>query len=178
MIVIGAGSGGLGAGRRAAQYGKNVAMIENQVIGGTCVNVGCVPKKVMFNLASFLEDSNLMKDYGVHGVDGLKVDFQHFKNQRDNYVKRLNSIYKNNIANSKIDYFTGTASFLEPKVVVTSEGQTLTADHIVIASGGKPADPPIPGGHLCMDSNDVFTMEELPESITVLGGGYIGIEMA
>ena len=75
MVVIGAGSGGMGGGRRAAQFGKKVAMIENRVIGGTCVNVGCVPKKVMFNLASFLEESHLFKDYGVEGTEGLSLNF-------------------------------------------------------------------------------------------------------
>jgi len=79
MIVIGAGSGGMGAGRRAALHGKKVAMIENRVIGGTCVNVGCVPKKVMLNLASFLEDIHLFKDYGVEGTEHLKLNFAHFK---------------------------------------------------------------------------------------------------
>lgn len=79
MIVIGAGSGGMGAGRRAALHGKKVAMIENRVIGGTCVNVGCVPKKVMLNLASFLEDIYLFKDYGVEGTEHLKLNFAHFK---------------------------------------------------------------------------------------------------
>jgi len=79
LIVIGAGSGGMGAGRRAALLGKKVAMIENRVIGGTCVNVGCVPKKVMYNLANFLEETHLFKDYGVLGTENLSLDFQHFK---------------------------------------------------------------------------------------------------
>ena len=78
-IVIGAGSGGMGGGRRAAQFGKKVVMMENRVIGGTCVNVGCVPKKVMFNLANFIEESHAMKGYGVQGVDGVKLDFKTFK---------------------------------------------------------------------------------------------------
>ena len=83
MIVIGAGSGGMGGGRRAALHGKKVAMIENRVIGGTCVNVGCVPKKVMYNCASFLEEAHLMKDYGVTGTENLKHDFATFKKRRD-----------------------------------------------------------------------------------------------
>jgi len=77
--VIGAGSGGMGSGRRAAMYGKKVLMIENRKIGGTCVNVGCVPKKVMWNLANFIEDSHIMKDYGVKGTEQLYVDFKEFK---------------------------------------------------------------------------------------------------
>ena len=178
MIVIGAGSGGMGGGRRAALLGKSVAMIENRVIGGTCVNVGCVPKKVMFNLANFVEEAHLMKDYGVMGTENLKVDFPTFKSRRDGYVKRLNGIYERNLENSKIDYFRGTASFVNQKEVETSEGVKLTADHILIASGSYPATPQFPGGEHCWSSDDIFTMEELPESIVVLGGGYIAVEMA
>lgn len=77
--MIGAGSGGMASGRRAAMYGKRVLMIENRVIGGTCVNVGCVPKKVMYNLANFLEEARLMKDYGVKGTEDLKLEFKEFK---------------------------------------------------------------------------------------------------
>jgi glutathione reductase (NADPH) len=178
FIVIGAGSGGMGAGRKAAALGKRVAMIENKVIGGTCVNVGCVPKKVMLNLASFMEDTHLFKDYGVTGTEGLKLDFKHFKQQRDGYVKKLNGIYVNNLKNSNIDYYTGTASFDSKNMVITSEGKVLKADHIMIASGSYPTDDMFPGNDLCWNSDDIFTMEELPKTIIVLGGGYIGIEMA
>ena len=117
LIVIGCGSGGMGCSRRAALLGKKCAVIENRVIGGTCVNVGCVPKKVMFNLANFLEEAQLMKDYGVQGTENPKLDFAHFKGQRDGYVKRLNGIYETNIAKSGIDYFTGTASFVDSKTI-------------------------------------------------------------
>ena len=92
-LVIGAGSGGIASSRRAAQYGVKVCVIENRVIGGTCVNVGCVPKKVMYSLASYLEEAHLFKDYGVNGTEGLKLDFPVFKAKRDAYVKRLNGIY-------------------------------------------------------------------------------------
>ena len=177
-VIIGAGSGGLGSGRRAAMYGKKVAMIENKVIGGTCVNVGCVPKKVMFNLASFLEEAHLMKDYGVQGTENLKLDFAHFKKQRDGYVKRLNGIYESNVAKANIEYFTGTASFVGPNKIQTSEGVQLVGEHILIASGSYPAQAPFEGAEFCINSDDVFTLEELPKSIVVLGGGYIGIEMA
>ena len=125
MIVIGAGSGGMGGGRRAALLGKSVAMIENRVIGGTCVNVGCVPKKVWFNLANYLEEAHLMKDYGVEGTEHLKLNFSVFKQRRDAYIKRLNGIYEKNVGNSGIDYFTGTASFVGPNEVETSEGKKI-----------------------------------------------------
>ena len=93
VIVIGAGSGGMRAGRKSAMYGKKVLMIENRRIGGTCVNVGCVPKKVCYNLASWMEEAHLFKEYGVEGTENLKLDYKFFKKQRDDYVKRLNGIY-------------------------------------------------------------------------------------
>ena len=113
FLVVGAGSGGLGAARRAAQFGKKVGMIENKEIGGTCVNVGCVPKKIMFNLANFLEETHLFADYGVKGMENVELDFPTFKKNRDAYIKKLNGIYHKNISSSQVDYLRGTAKFLE-----------------------------------------------------------------
>lgn len=92
-------------------------MIENRVIGGTCVNVGCVPKKVMFNLANWLEEAAIIKDYGVEGTEHLKLDFPTFKKSRDAYVKRLNGIYERMLKNSSVEYVEGTAKFLSDKIV-------------------------------------------------------------
>ena len=100
--MIGAGSGGLGAARRAAMFGKKVAMVENKEIGGTCVNVGCVPKKVMYNAANFIDDAHLFADYGVTGLENVKIDFQTFKKNRDAYIQRLNTIYHKNVDNSGV----------------------------------------------------------------------------
>jgi len=122
FLVIGAGSGAMGASRRAAMFGKKVGMIENKVIGGTCVNVGCVPKKVMFNLASFLEDAHVISDYGVQGLDKIELDFATFKKQRDAYIKRLNGIYSTNVKNAGIDYIEGFARFASPKEVEVVKG--------------------------------------------------------
>ena len=146
FIVIGAGSGGLGCGRRAAALGKNVAIIENKDIGGTCVNVGCVPKKVMWNLANFLEEAHFMKHYAVKGADQLELDFPAFKAARDAYVKRLNGIYEKNVKKDDISYYEGSASFQDAKTIVTSAGDVLTADHILIATGSAPNIPNFPGG--------------------------------
>jgi glutathione reductase (NADPH) len=178
LIVIGAGSGGMGCGRRASQLGKKVAMIENRVIGGTCVNVGCVPKKVMLNLASFMEEAHLFKDYGVNGTEHLKLDFKHFKAQRDGYVKKLNGIYESNLKKDNVDYYTGTASFQDKNHVKTSEGAILRADSILIASGSQPPKAMFPGSEHCWSSDNIFTMEVLPKSLITIGGGYIGIEMS
>jgi len=164
FLVIGAGSGAMGASRRAAMFGKKVAMIENKVIGGTCVNVGCVPKKVMFNLASFLEDAHVISDYGVKGLDNIELDFGTFKRQRDAYIKRLNGIYSTNVKNAGIDYIEGSARFTSPKEVEVVKGEDVpseryTADHILIASGSTPEEGTFEGKEHCWVSDDIFKME-------------------
>lgn len=162
-------------------FGKNVAMIENKVIGGTCVNVGCVPKKVMFNLANFIEEAHVIKDYGVSGLDNISIDFPTFKKNRDAYIKRLNAIYHTNVKNSKVDYIEGTARFVSNREVEVKRGDEVerySAEHILIASGSYPEEGTFEGKELCMTSDHVFELEELPKSIVVIGGGYIAIEMA
>jgi len=176
-ICIGAGSGSMGSGRRAALLGTKVLMIENRVIGGTCVNVGCIPKKVMFNLANFLEDAEVMKDYGVKGTQDLKLDFNEFKTARDAYIKRLNGIYERNLKNSDVDYQEGTASFVSDHVVAVGDKQ-FTAPHILIASGSYPRIEKFPGSEFVMTSDGFFEMQELPKRMIVVGGGYIGVELA
>jgi glutathione reductase (NADPH) len=177
-LVIGAGSGGVGSGRyAAATYGTKVCIIENRVIGGTCVNVGCVPKKVMFNLANFLEEAHLFKGYGVSGTEGLKLDYATFKGKRDAYVNKLNGVYHKMLKDNSVTYVEGTASFVDPQTV-ECEGKHYKAKHILIASGSYPTTPRFEGSEHCMNSDDFFTMTELPESMAVIGGGYIGVELA
>ena len=177
-VVIGAGSGGIASARRAAMIGaQSVCLIENRVIGGTCVNVGCVPKKVMLNLANWLEEANVMKGYGVGNTESLTLDFAAFKAKRDAYVTRLNGIYQNMSNKAGIHYVEGTASFVSDKVVKVGD-QLYTGNHIMIASGSAPEMGNFPGADLCMNSDDFFAMEELPEKMVVLGGGYIGVELA
>lgn len=120
FIVIGAGSGGMACAKRAAGHKKKVLLIENKKPGGTCVNVGCVPKKVMFNLSSFLEEAKLMEGYGVKGVKNLTLDFKEFKEKRDGFIKRLNGIYMNSFKDLDIDYMPGTASFVSDHIVKVS----------------------------------------------------------
>ena len=176
-IVIGAGSGGMASGRRAAALGKSVCMIENRVIGGTCVNVGCVPKKVMFNLANFLEEAHAMKGYGVGGGEALTLDFPAFKAKRDAYVLRLNGIFRTNVGKAAIHYVEGTASFVSDKVVKVGD-KLYTGEHILIASGSMPDSGTFPGVEHTIDSDGFFAMEELPKRAVVIGGGYIGVELA
>ena len=117
-LVIGAGSGGVASARRAAFHGKKVALIENKKVGGTCVNVGCVPKKVMFNLATFWEDAHLvMPYYAVEGSQSLRLDFGKFKQARDAYITRINNIYHTNLSNDPVEFVEGYATFTEPNKV-------------------------------------------------------------
>jgi len=162
-VVIGAGSGGMASARRAALKGAKVALIENRVIGGTCVNVGCVPKKVMFNVANYIEAGHTMKQFGMSGIENCKLDFKHFKEKRDAYVKRLNGIYENSLKNAGvdwIDYFEGTAAFADTKVVeIQPSGQKVTGEHILIASGSRPDEGGFEGSEHCINSDGFFEME-------------------
>ena len=118
-----------------------------------------------------------MKGYGVTGLGEVKLDFRYFKEKRDAYVKRLNDIYKNNVGKANITYVEGTASFIQDNVVEVGE-RKFTAPQILIASGSTPEAGSFEGAEHCMNSDDFFAMEELPESMVVIGGGYIGIELA
>lgn len=133
-------------------------MIENRVIGGTCVNVGCVPKKVMLNLATWLEEAHVMKGYGVGGTEGINLDFPAFKAKRDAYVTKLNVIYRGMADKAGLTYVEGTASFVSDKVVKVGD-QLYTGTHILIASGSAPEMGSFPGSDLCMNSDDFFAME-------------------
>lgn len=134
-LVIGGGSGGIASARRAATYGANVAVIEKGALGGTCVNVGCVPKKVMWNAAHITEMMHDASLYYYSGADGLKLDWAALKTARDNYVKRLNGIYGRNLDNSGVTKIEGLASFESPNAVRVGD-DIYTADHVLIAVGG------------------------------------------
>ena len=157
-----------------------MAVIENQTIGGTCVNVGCVPKKVMFNLSTWMEDAhNIQTHQGVQGLSGLKLDYPFFKQARDAYVARLNGIYQKNLEGSGVKYIEGRAEFSGPKSVTVKEtSEVYEAEHICIASGGAPKNDGFEGHEHCMNSNDFFAMDKIPKTVTVIGGGYIGVELA
>ncbi|CAG8605188.1 11641_t:CDS:2, partial [Acaulospora morrowiae] len=182
-LVIGGGSGGLASARRASSYGLKVGLIESSGrLGGTCVNVGCVPKKVMFNTASIAE---ALHDAQAYGFDLPRIpDFNWnlLKQKRDGYIKRLNGIYSNNLNKDNVEYIAGKASFLEKNVLrVEHNGQTedLKATKILIATGGYPFKPTeIPGAELGITSDDFFDIETQPKRVLVVGTGYIGIELA
>ena len=197
-IVVGGGSGGLGAGRRAAaNYGKKVAIIESSGrLGGTCVNVGCVPKKVMREASGVLENLRAAAEYGFE-VDGKapavpQINWSTLVEKRDAYIRRLNGIYDNNLVKDKVDYIAGYGRLLgNGKVHVTpvktengeglSEETVISADHIIIATGGRPSSPSddeIPGASLGIDSDGFFALKEQPKRALLVGAGYIAVELA
>lgn len=176
LIAIGAGSGGLSVAERAARYGAKCAVVESGPLGGTCVNVGCVPKKVMWfgaGLAHALEDA---AGYGFT-LGTWRFDWQTLKHGRDRYVRNINTWYHTYLADSHIDQITGRARFLDARTLEVG-GETYTADHIVVATGGYPTVPDIPGAELGITSDGFFGLETLPRRVAIVGAGYIAVELA
>ncbi|GAA5831505.1 hypothetical protein JCM5353_007647 [Sporobolomyces roseus] len=194
LLVIGGGSGGLGAARRAAQYGAKVAIIEETWrLGGTCVNVGCVPKKVMWHAADVREKLHQANSYGFTvPEENTKIDWPTLKNKRDKYIERLNGIYEKNVEKDGVEYITGHARFVDKNTLSVSptypadkahggadEERKYTADRIVIAVGGTPTLPKdIPGYDLGFHSDGFFYLEDLPKKAVIVGAGYIAVELA
>jgi glutathione reductase (NADPH) len=176
FVVIGAGSGGLAAAQRAAEYGAKVAMVEAGALGGTCVNVGCVPKKVMWNAADIADGLEDATDYGFRLGAGEPHDWALLKSKRDAYVQRLNEIYASNLAKRHIQLVRGHGKFIDAQTVEVS-GRRLTAPHILIAVGGRPMLPDIPGAELGITSDGFFDLEQRPDRVAVVGSGYIAIEL-
>jgi glutathione reductase (NADPH) len=176
LVVIGGGSGGLATAQRAAEYGARAILIEAGRLGGTCVNVGCVPKKIMWNAAELgaaLEDA---RDYGFDVTEGGH-DWRALKEKRDAYVHRLNDIYAANLERRRVELLRGRAVFEDARSVRVG-GRTLTAPHIVIATGGRPTRPAIPGAELGITSDDFFELTARPARVAVAGSGYIAVELA
>jgi glutathione reductase (NADPH) len=176
LLVIGGGSGGLACAQRAAEYGARVALIESGRLGGTCVNVGCVPKKIMWNASEIREALNDGVDYGFRPTPAGH-DWASLRAKRDAYVERLNGLYARDLASRKVEHIQGRASFIGPQLVAAA-GRTLGAPHIVIATGGRPLLPSIPGAPLGITSDGFFELAERPERVAVAGSGYIAVELA
>lgn len=176
LIVIGAGSGGIACAKRAGILHKaDVIVFEKARPGGTCVNVGCVPKKVMFNTAMVGEHIHMSKKYGFTTGD-VSFDWSVVKKERDALVLRLNGIYTRGLESNGIPLIHGEAVFSGPKEV-TCNGKKYTADNILIACGGAPRWPTYPGNELAITSDGFFDLESLPKKAVVEGGGYIGVEL-
>src|SRR3984885_6438404 len=176
LISIGGGSGGLACGQGAAGFGAKTAVIEPHRLGGTCVNVGCVPKKVMWNAASVALSLHDANDYGFKVTVG-ESDWALLKAKRDAYVLRLNAIYERNLAAKGVAYVRGAARFLD-KNTVEVNGERLTARHIVIATGGKAIVPTLPGAELGITSDGFFELEQRPKRVAIVGSGYVACELA
>lgn len=175
LIVIGGGSGGLACAQRAAEYGARAVVIESQRLGGTCVNVGCVPKKIMWNAAQLAQGLDDAREYGFD-VEVRALGFETLKSKRDAYVARLNGIYERNLDTRKVALVRGHARFVGTHEVQVGD-RRLHAPHVVIATGGYPQVPRIPGAELGITSDGFFGLEALPRRVAVVGAGYIGVEL-
>ncbi len=176
FLVIGGGSGGLAAAQRAAEYGAKVAVIEGGRLGGTCVNVGCVPKKVMWTAAAIAHHLHYADGYGFD-VEVKGHDWAGFKSRRDAYIERLNGIYARNLNNKSVEHIDGWAEFTANREVTVGD-RVLTADKFLLAVGGRPSRPDIPGASLGIDSDGFFALEERPNKVAIIGSGYIAVELA
>ncbi|WP_159564635.1 glutathione-disulfide reductase [Streptococcus halichoeri] len=176
-IVIGGGSGGIASANRAAMRGAKVLLIEAKEIGGTCVNLGCVPKKVMWYGAQIAETlSSYAKDYGFE-VGQTDFTFATLKNNREAYIERIHKSYENGFKQTGVEVLKGYARFCDSHTVQVGD-QQYTAEHILLATGGRPRVPKIPGAELGITSDGFFALEELPKKVAIVGAGYIAVEIA
>ncbi|KGQ68248.1 glutathione-disulfide reductase [Gallibacterium anatis] len=176
-IAIGGGSGGIASINRAASYGQKCAIIEAKYLGGTCVNVGCVPKKVMWYGAQIAEAINLYApDYGFD-VTVNQFDFAKLRESREAYIDRIHQSYERVLGNNKVDVIRGFAKFVDAHTVEVN-GELIKAKHILIATGGRPSHPNIEGAEYGIDSDGVFALKALPKRVAVVGAGYIAVELS
>ncbi|OCH85214.1 glutathione reductase [Obba rivulosa] len=187
IVFIGGGSGGVAGSRRAASYGAKVALIEiSEKLGGTCVNVGCVPKKIMWHAADIADKIRHAEGYQFKGpgIGQPQFDWSAFKAQRDAYITRLNGIYGVNVAKEGVELHHGAARLLSPNEVqvtrLDGSKYTLKTDRVCIATGGRPTIPgdKVPGADLGITSDGFFELREQPKRVAVVGAGYIAVELA
>ena len=176
-IVIGGGSGGIASANRAAMHGRRCALIEAGELGGTCVNVGCVPKKVMWHAAQI---ADAIRQYGPdYGFDATinRFDWDTLVRNRGAYIGRIHASYAVGLEKNKVDVIRGFARFVDARTIEVG-GERLTAGHILIATGGHPVRPDIPGAEHGLDSDGFFALPALPRRTAVVGAGYIAVELA
>ncbi|MEE5071133.1 glutathione-disulfide reductase [Pseudomonas alliivorans] len=176
LFVIGAGSGGVRAARFAAGFGAKVAVAESRYLGGTCVNVGCVPKKLMVYSSHFSEDFEHAKGFGW-SLGKASFDWPTLIANKDREINRLNGIYRKLLVDSGVTLHEGHAKVVGAQKVEIN-GKTYSAERILIATGGWPQIPDVPGRELAISSNEAFFLKELPKRVVVVGGGYIAVEFA
>ena len=176
FFVIGAGSGGVRAARFAASFGAKVAVAESRYLGGTCVNVGCVPKKLLVYGAHFAEAFDQAEGFGWQ-LGEASFDWATLIENKNREIQRLNGIYRTLLVNSGVTLLEGHARLLDGHRVEVN-GQAFSARHILLATGGWPQKPEIPGAEHAITSNEAFFLEQLPKRVLVVGGGYIAVEFA
>ena len=176
LFVIGAGSGGVRASRTAAQLGARVAIAEERYLGGTCVNVGCVPKKLLMYSARYRDLLQLAAGFGWD-IKHACFDWKTLRKNKDQEITRLNQVYHNLLINAGVALLEGHAHIVNPHCVKVGE-KIYTTERILIATGGHPVVPEFSGSEHAITSNEAFYLDELPEKILIVGGGYIGVEFA
>ncbi|WP_028273822.1 glutathione-disulfide reductase [Atopococcus tabaci] len=175
-LVIGGGSGGIASANRAGMHGASVGLIEANNLGGTCVNLGCVPKKVMWHVAEMVGDLDAYGfDYGLD-LQERNLDFKRLVENRQNYITFLHGAYQRGLDSNGVQRIEGFARFVDERTVEV-EGKRYTADHIMIATGGRPKKIDIPGAEYALTSDDFFDLTELPKRAAIIGGGYIAVEL-
>ncbi len=175
-IVIGGGSGGIASANRAGSYQQKVLLIEENKIGGTCVNVGCVPKKVMWsaaNIGEIIQENS--EDYGFD-LELRNFDFEKLVNKREEYINKLHQSYYNGLDKNHVTIKRGSARFVD-KNTITVNGELYTASHILVATGGHPVYPQISGSEYGITSNGFFELKKLPQKVIVVGAGYVAVEL-
>ncbi|HYO97463.1 MAG TPA: glutathione-disulfide reductase [Polyangiaceae bacterium] len=175
-IVIGGGSGGLASARRARAHGARVALVEAGTLGGTCVNRGCIPKKILWNAAELAERHGDLVDYGFSGAGPLHFDFAHLAARSHAHIAKLNALFASRLREEGVDLFTGYGTLLAPGIVRVAD-ERLQSPHVLIATGGRPCIPDIPGATLGITSDAWFELPALPGRLLVVGGGYVGVEI-
>jgi glutathione reductase (NADPH) len=175
-LAIGGGSGGIASANRASMYGQRCAIVEAKALGGTCVNVGCVPKKVMWFAGQVADTFKYAPDYGFKAELG-EHSWQTLINNREAYIGRIHASYDKVLGNNKVDVIKGWASFVDKNTVKVGD-RKITAKHIMIATGGQPFIPEIPGHEHILDSDGFFGLDKQPKKVVIVGAGYIAVELA
>lgn len=175
-LAIGAGSGGIASANRAAKLGKKAAVVEAKYLGGTCVNVGCVPKKAMWYAGQISDALKYAHDYGFK-LEQKGLDWSHLVKNREAYIERIHGSYQRGFDANNVTVIQGFAKFVD-KNTVDVDGTIYTADHITIATGGRPSTPDVEGAEFGIDSDGFFALTEQPKSVAVIGAGYIAVELA
>ena len=177
LVILGGGSGGLAAAFRAAEHGARVAMLEPGELGGTCVNVGCVPKKAMWLAAHLADRIELARGFGFD-VASTAPDWRELVATRQHYIANIHASYRNRLDAAGVVTLPARGRLLAPHLVETSDGTRLHGTHVLVATGGHPVRPDIPGAELGIDSDGFFGLAAAPERVAVIGGGYIGVELS